>query len=103
MTATHVAPFRLDRHLRPDAIRTALEADVRTGLTATPKTLPPKWFYDARGSMLFDEITRLEEYYPTRREKEVLEAAVYAADLRQTDSWTAGGAAFVILRAGHRA
>ncbi len=72
MTAAGVVPLRLDRHLAPDALATALEQDVRTGLTATPKTLPPKWFYDARGSVLFDEITRLEEYYPTRREKEIL-------------------------------
>ncbi len=88
MTAAHVAPFRLDRHLLPDAMRTALEADVRAGLTATPKTLPAKWFYDARGSMLFDEITRLEEYYPTRREKEVLarEAASFA-DLTGADTF----------------
>ena len=77
---------RLDRHLGPDAMRTALEADVRAGLTASPKTLPPKWFYDARGSVLFDEITRLPEYYPTRRERAVLEersaeiAAVTGAD-----------------------
>ncbi len=80
MTAADVVPLRLDRHLAPDALATALEQDVRTGLTATPKTLPPKWFYDARGSVLFDEITRLEEYYPTRREKEILarEAASFA-------------------------
>jgi L-histidine N-alpha-methyltransferase len=65
---------RLDRHLAPDAMREALEADVRAGLTATPKTLPPKWFYDARGSELFDEITRLPEYYPTRCERSVLTA-----------------------------
>jgi L-histidine N-alpha-methyltransferase len=70
---------RLDRHLAPDAMRTALEADVRAGLTAVPKTLPPKWFYDARGSVLFDEITRLPEYYPTRREREILSA--HAADV----------------------
>ncbi|MCW2678734.1 MAG: methyltransferase [Frankiales bacterium] len=70
---------RIDRHLAPDAMRSALEADVRTGLTATPKTLPPKWFYDARGSVLFDEITRLPEYYPTRREKAILSA--HAADV----------------------
>jgi L-histidine N-alpha-methyltransferase len=62
----------LDRHLGPSAMREALEADVRAGLTASPKTLPPKWFYDARGSVLFDEITRLPEYYPTRCEREVL-------------------------------
>ena len=70
---------RMDRHLAPDAMRSALEADVRAGLTATPKTLPPKWFYDARGSVLFDEITRLPEYYPTRREKAILTA--HAADV----------------------
>jgi L-histidine N-alpha-methyltransferase len=65
---------RIDRHLAPDAMRSALEADVRAGLTATPKTLPPKWFYDARGSVLFDEITRLPEYYPTRCERAILAA-----------------------------
>jgi len=64
--------MQLDRHLAPDAMRAALEADVRSGLTSTPKTLPPKWFYDAHGSVLFDEITRLPEYYPTRCERQVL-------------------------------
>ena len=59
-------------HLRPDELERALSADVRAGLTATPKVLPPKWFYDQRGSELFDEITRLEEYYPTRREAEII-------------------------------
>jgi L-histidine N-alpha-methyltransferase len=51
----------------------ALEADVRAGLTATPKHLPPKYFYDARGSDLFEEITRLPEYYLTRVETGILE------------------------------
>jgi L-histidine Nalpha-methyltransferase len=50
-----------------------LRADVRAGLTATPKTLPPKYFYDARGSELFDDITRLPEYYLTRAETAILE------------------------------
>src|SRR5277367_6171398 len=50
----------------------ALRADVRAGLTASPKTLPPKYFYDALGSDLFDEITRLPEYYPTRAETAIL-------------------------------
>ncbi len=45
---------------------------MQAGLTATPKTLPPTWFYDARGSELFDEITRLPEYYPTRAERAIL-------------------------------
>ena len=62
----------IDRHLTPDEQRGALERDVRDGLTRTPKSLPPKWFYDARGSQLFDEITRLPEYYPTRSEREIL-------------------------------
>ncbi len=66
--------IRVDVHLAPDATAQALEADVRGGLGATPKTLPPKWFYDDRGSELFDEITRLPEYYPTRRERAILDA-----------------------------
>ena len=78
---------RLDRHLGPDAMRQALEADVRAGLTATPKSLPPKWFYDARGSVLFDRITRLPEYYPTRCERAVLaEQAGAIAELTGADT-----------------
>jgi L-histidine Nalpha-methyltransferase len=53
----------------------ALREDVRRGLTVTPKWLPPKWFYDARGSELFERITRLPEYYPTRTEHALLERA----------------------------
>jgi L-histidine N-alpha-methyltransferase len=64
--------FALDRHLPPDFAGAALRADVRAGLTRPRKTLPPKWFYDARGSDLFTEITRLPEYYPTRAEREIL-------------------------------
>jgi L-histidine Nalpha-methyltransferase len=59
---------------RPDRYLAALRADVRAGLSATPKTLPPKYFYDERGSALFDEITRLPEYYPTRAETSILRA-----------------------------
>ncbi len=61
-------------HLTADDIARGLRSDVRTGLTADPKTLPPKWFYDARGSELFEDITRLPEYYPTRAEREILSA-----------------------------
>jgi L-histidine N-alpha-methyltransferase len=57
---------------RPGRYLDALRADVRAGLTATPKTLPPKYFYDARGSELFEEITRLPEYYLTRAETAIL-------------------------------
>ena len=52
--------------------RTELEADLRAGLWSDPATLPPRWFYDERGSRLFDEITALPEYYPTRAEHEIL-------------------------------
>lgn len=62
----------LANHLAADAAYRALCADVRHGLAQTPKTLPPKWFYDDVGSELFDRITRLPEYYPTRTEAEIL-------------------------------
>jgi L-histidine Nalpha-methyltransferase len=64
----------IDVHLTPDYAARALRDDVRAGLTADPKWLPPKWFYDARGSELFEQITRLPEYYPTRAEREILQA-----------------------------
>ncbi|HMF83028.1 MAG TPA: L-histidine N(alpha)-methyltransferase [Acidimicrobiia bacterium] len=63
----------------PDDLTAALRADARAGLTATPKILPPKWFYDEEGCRLFDEITRLPEYYPTRAERAIL--AVRAGDI----------------------
>ncbi|MFC9489022.1 L-histidine N(alpha)-methyltransferase, partial [Streptomyces hydrogenans] len=67
-----VSTFQLTRTLAPDAAAADLRADVLHGLTRSPKELPPKWFYDARGSELFDAITRLPEYYPTRAEREIL-------------------------------
>ncbi|OEJ23916.1 dimethylhistidine N-methyltransferase [Streptomyces agglomeratus] len=67
-----MSPFLLTRTLPEDATGADLRADVLHGLTRTPKVLPPKWFYDARGSDLFEEITRLPEYYPTRAEREIL-------------------------------
>ncbi|MFI8288147.1 L-histidine N(alpha)-methyltransferase [Streptomyces sp. NPDC085614] len=67
-----MSPFQLTRTLPEDATEAALRADVQGGLTRMPKELPPKWFYDARGSELFEEITRLPEYYPTRAEREIL-------------------------------
>ncbi len=69
-----VSPFALTRTLPDDATAAALRADVSAGLTAESKWLPPKWFYDARGSELFEEITQLPEYYPTRAEREILAA-----------------------------
>ncbi|QNP74207.1 L-histidine N(alpha)-methyltransferase [Streptomyces roseirectus] len=67
-----MSPFLLTRTLPEGATDAALRADVLRGLTAHPKWLPPKWFYDARGSELFDRITELPEYYPTRAEREIL-------------------------------
>lgn len=62
----------IDVHLDPGWWRTTLEHDVRTGLRASPRCIPAKWFYDELGSQLFDEITRLDEYYPFRAEREIL-------------------------------
>jgi L-histidine N-alpha-methyltransferase len=73
--------------VRPSRYYDALRKDVRLGLTATPKTLPPKYFYDERGSELFDEITRLPEYYLTRAETAILQRrAAEVADLSRCDS-----------------
>ncbi len=66
------APVAVDVHLTPDHAAQALREDVLVGLTARPRWLPPKWFYDARGSELFEQITRLPEYYPTRAERAIL-------------------------------
>lgn len=62
----------IDVHLTPDDLHAALARDARVGLTADPRSLPPKWFYDDRGSELFDQITRLAEYYPTEAERHIL-------------------------------
>lgn len=62
--------------LAPGAAEAALVEDVRRGLGSHPRTLPPRWLYDERGSRLFDEITRLEEYYPTEAERAALVAHV---------------------------
>jgi L-histidine N-alpha-methyltransferase len=73
---------RLDIHLTEADLARALRDDARAGLTATPKTLPPKWFYDARGSELFERITELPEYYPTRAERAAL--VTHAAEIAET-------------------
>ena len=74
-----VMTLSLSNYLAADSAAQALRRDVRDGLTQTPKSLPPKWFYDSVGSDLFDQITRLPEYYPTRAEAEILRAR--AADI----------------------
>ncbi len=64
--------MNLDVHLSPADLAAALRADVAAGMSASPRWLPPKWFYDERGGQLFDDITRLPEYYPARAETEIL-------------------------------
>ena len=71
-TAERPADVRIDVYLHDGALATLAE-DVRDGLTSKPKTLPPKYFYDSRGSELFEQITRLPEYYPTRMEQSILD------------------------------
>jgi L-histidine Nalpha-methyltransferase len=61
-----------ERYLVASARREALERDARIGLGSTPKSLPPVWFYDERGSALFEAITELPEYYLTRAERSIL-------------------------------
>ena len=79
--------FTLSNYLAADSAARALRDDVSHGLRQTPKSLPPKWFYDSVGSELFDRITRLPEYYPTRTEAQILRAeapAVAAASAADT-------------------
>ena len=77
-TAIKPASIAIDVWMGPDDLDDALRADVLSGLTASPKTLPPKWFYDDRGCELFDAITRLPEYYPTEAERMILVAEAAA-------------------------
>jgi L-histidine N-alpha-methyltransferase len=64
----------VDVHLTDADWRASLAAECAAGLQATPKRLSPVWFYDSRGSELFDQITRLPEYHPTRAERALLDA-----------------------------
>ncbi len=89
-----MAEVHIDRLLPDGFLAGALRADALAGLTSVPKSLPPKWFYDERGSELFDKITRLDEYYPTRAERAILTAA--AGDIAAAS----GAATLVELGAG---
>ncbi len=64
--------YRIDVHTDEQRQRQQLEDDVRRGMTGRPKSLPPKYFYDRAGSLLFERITELPEYYPTRTESSLL-------------------------------
>ena len=72
MTPQSTTRLSIDTHLDEDHFDRALREDVLKGLTAEFKELPPKWFYDDHGSQLFDQITRLPEYYPTEAERSIL-------------------------------
>lgn len=74
-----MATSTTDVHITEQDLQRSLREDVLRGLSASPKWLPPKWFYDARGSELFELITELEEYFPTRTERALL--AEHADDI----------------------
>ena len=65
--------YRVEVHADPHTTLKTMAEDVRRGLGTRPRSLPPKYFYDAAGSQLFEEITRLPEYYPTRTEDALLD------------------------------
>lgn len=65
-------PYRLDVHPMGPGSGERMAEEVRRGLTGHPKELAPKWFYDERGSELFERITQLPEYYQTRSELAIL-------------------------------
>jgi L-histidine Nalpha-methyltransferase len=70
-----LAPITIAIHTFGREVRDDLVRDVRAGLGADPKSLPARWFYDERGSELFEAITRLPEYYQTRTETAILREA----------------------------
>jgi L-histidine N-alpha-methyltransferase len=65
----------VDVRLTPADLAATLRDDVRHGLGRSPRTLPPTWFYDDRGCELYEQVTRLPEYYPFRTERALLRRA----------------------------
>ncbi len=65
----------VDVRVTPADLQAALRQDVRTGLARAPRTMPPVWFYDDRGCELYEQITKLPEYYPFRTERALLRRA----------------------------
>jgi len=82
----------IEVHLDAEAAA-KMARDVRAGLLSEPKELAPKYFYDERGSQLFEQITELEEYYPTRAERSILAA-------RSTEIVAAAGAPRSLVELG---
>jgi len=85
--------YTIDVHLSADEVRSQMRTDALQGLQGDEKSIPPVWFYDERGSRLFEEITQLPEYYPTRAERALLEAHAPAiAELSKADTLVELGA-----------
>jgi L-histidine N-alpha-methyltransferase len=85
--------YTIDVHLSPDEVRRQMRTDAVTGLQGEEKSIPPVWFYDERGSRLFEEITQLPEYYPTRAERALLEQHAPAiAEISKADTLVELGA-----------
>lgn len=73
--------LQIDVYVNDDGMLETMADEVREGLTSSPKQISPKYFYDAKGSQLFEQITALPEYYPTRAERDLL--ADVAAELME--------------------
>jgi L-histidine N-alpha-methyltransferase len=85
--------YTIDVHLSAEEVRSQMLDDARRGLLSAQKSIPPVWFYDERGSQLFEDITQLPEYYPTRAERRLLEAhAGSIAELSKADTLVELGA-----------
>lgn len=65
-----------ERQLNHAEVDAGFRADVLRGLSVRPRAIPARWLYDRRGSALFDAITALPEYYPTRTERSILSSAI---------------------------
>jgi L-histidine Nalpha-methyltransferase len=101
--------YTIDVHLSGEDVQSQMRADALTGLQGDQKTISPVWFYDERGSRLFEEITQLPEYYPTRAERALLQRHAPAiAELAKADTLVELGAGAcdktrVLLAALHEA
>ena len=85
--------YTIDVHLSPEEVRNQMRSDAVAGLQSKEKSIPPVWFYDERGSRLFEVITQLPEYYPTRAERALLlENASAIAELSKADTLVELGA-----------
>ncbi len=80
--------MKIDKYIDSDFLSRELAKDVREGLGENPKELPPKWFYDEKGSRIFEEMMEVEDYYLTNREREILCAyADEIAAITQVDTF----------------